>query len=255
MTILHAVYPARPSWLQLNAETRQTRTITRRRDRVSIDSSCRCVSSRILTSQYKKRDATHKAAVNLLPLSFYEMKSIKKKNRTSESEVRFRLKPSYTPLGRVVPAFTNRSRAGQRGRPPLRERTGVDDDCVARLKPMARRVVETTAAVLGLGQSTTPRGWARRRAVMQKRPPAARRFGPYPRQLSPRSFEAPTCVARSLNARVAILYLPTTGGQPPPTPHPPATSVSSSRRLGVRPSSCLARRSPHRPSTPGPGPI
>ena len=91
----------------------------------------------------------------------------------------------------------NRSRVGQRGRPPLRERAGVDDDCVARLKPMARRVVESATLrghdararlrVFAVARGTKasqriydvyagnagsehyPRGWARRRAVMQKR--------------------------------------------------------------------------------------
>ena len=127
----------------------------------------------------------------------------KRKNRTSESEVRFRLKPSYTPSRTCrsrlqdVSLAPNRSRAGQRGRPPLRERTGVDDDCVARLKPMARRVVESATLrghdacarlrvfavargtkasqriydvyVGNAGSEHYPRGWARRRAVMQKR--------------------------------------------------------------------------------------
>ena len=71
------------------------------------------------------------------------------KEKTERAKVRFRLKPSYTPSRTCrsrlqdVSLAPNRSRAGQRGRPPLRERTGVDDDCVARLKPMARRVVES----------------------------------------------------------------------------------------------------------------
>ena len=181
---------------------------------------------------YKKSDTTHKAPLpeppiplsnQFLPLSFicsggslYKMYQkekteregfiqdvSKRKNRTSESEVRFRLKPSYTPSRTCrsrlqdVSLAPNRSRAGQRGRPPLRERTGVDDDCVARLKPMARRVVESATLrghdacarlrvfavargtkasqriydvyVGNAGSEHYPRGWARRRAVMQKR--------------------------------------------------------------------------------------